>query len=332
MLKTTRKLAVGALSAAMAITMLQVTPAMAKTTKTVKTPAQVKILAPKLVQKTHVQVRWSKAKNASKYCVYYKVGSGKWAAVNVSGKTTAYTTKSLGYSKTVSVKVAGLAGSKKGKASATKVIKTAAKSSPAGKTTADYAYNDKGQKIYVGKTYDTSYWGDTLSHRKIKVTGLDGAYGAPAHVKTLLSGIDVTNGGTYTCSFFTKKGTDADRYNIYHKYGFKFGNSEYNKRVTKLYKSGMPFFEDPEKVCGGAFKLYADSSYSDLITIWQKNVTLYETMDGSKPTPNNYYKKYTSANGQFETCDWAGKTGYQRIAAYVGNQEIYEKTAIMIAD
>jgi hypothetical protein len=264
--------------------------------------------------------------------VYYKVESGKWAAANVSGKTTAYTTKSLGYSKVVSVKVAGLSGSKKGMASATKVIKTAAKGTSSKKNTADYAYNDKGQKIYVGKTYDTSYWGDTLSHRKIKVTGLDGSYGASAHVKTGLSGIDVTNGGTYTCSFFTKKGTDADRYNIYNKYVFKFGCSIYNKRVTKVYKNGMPFFENPEKTCGGAFKLYADSSYSHLITIWQKNVTLYETMDGSKPTPNNYYKKYTSANGQFETCDWSGKTGYQRIAAYVGDQEIYERTALMIAD
>lgn len=160
MTKTTKKFAVGALSAAMAITMLPMTPAMAKTTKTAKTPAQVKILTPKLVKKTHVQVRWNKTKNASKYRVYYKVGSGKWAAANVSGKTTAYTTKSLGYSKTVSVKVAGLSGSRMGKASATKVIKTAAKGNSSKKNTADYAYNDKGQKIYVGKTYDTSYWGD----------------------------------------------------------------------------------------------------------------------------------------------------------------------------
>jgi hypothetical protein len=34
----------------MAITMLPMTPAMAKTTKTAKTPAQVKILTPKLVK------------------------------------------------------------------------------------------------------------------------------------------------------------------------------------------------------------------------------------------------------------------------------------------
>jgi hypothetical protein len=328
MLKTTKKFAVGALSAAMAVTMLLVTPAMAKTTKTVKTPAQVKILAPKLVQKTHVQVRWNKAKNASKYRVYYKVGSGKWAAANVSGKTTAYTTKSLGYSKTVSVKVAGLAGSKKGKASATKVIKTAAKSSSK-KTTADYAYNDKGQKIYVGKTYDTSYWGDTLSHRKIKVTEVDQSC-PNVKLRYGVSGVDVVNGGSYHCTFLTKANTDStdERY----EQGYRFGRSTYNKRVTKFNKNGLPVFEDPERLCGGAFKYYGAGKCTLLIHIWQKDVTIYETTDGTLPSPTNYFRKYTAADGEVKTYDWCdGKGGYQRIAAYAGNQEIFEMNQTVLA-
>lgn len=344
MTKTTKKFAVGTLSAAMAITMLPMTPAMAKTAKTAKIPAQVKILTPKLVHKTHVQVRWNKAKNASKYRVYYRVGSGKWASANVSGKTTAYTTKSLGYSKVVSVKVAGFSGSRKGKASATKVIKTAAKGGSSagkistGKTAASFLYTADGKKVYVGKTYDTSYWGDTDSHRTIKVTYIPkikvykgGLYAGGDY----LVGIDVKNGGVYSCAVCTKKNTNYKKFTR----GIVCDNIEYEataKLRTSGDRKGDAAPEDVTKLESGAISWLDNGWQAKQLTILKSDVTVVETIDGTEPTLNHYHSKWTKAstNGaSFSTYQWgmgeaADGTVWSRatrwVRVYQGNKLIVD--------
>ena len=113
MTKTTKKFAVGALSAAMAVTMLQVTPAMAKT-RPVR-PGAVQTVSVKDLKPQYVKASWKKASRATSYKVYYKVG-GSWKAKSTKGTSASIKT---GYGKKVSVKVRSYRGKSAGYTSST---------------------------------------------------------------------------------------------------------------------------------------------------------------------------------------------------------------------
>ncbi|MGN1381213.1 MAG: hypothetical protein ACI4W2_00205 [Eubacterium sp.] len=333
------KIMVGAMSAAMTLTMIPAGMPAFAAAKKAKTPAKVQILTPK-VKGTKVQVRWKKAANAVKYRVYYKVNKGAWSSVTVSGSASSYTTKSLGYSKTVSVKAAGVNGKLLGKASAVKTVKTAARPSSSDSTTSgkvntskiptgkkNFLYTADGKKVWVGKTYDTSYWGDTRSHRRIYVTyipkiewekGYDDYNGGDR-----LTGIDVKNGGTYTASICTAENNNREEYKLgsacclaeysYHDKLFTSGIHKGDIKSVRIDKQGY-----------GAATWYSYQS----IQILRDDVTIVETIDGTEPTFDHYYGKYTKAstNGDtFSAYNWFDASGYQWIRMYEGNKLTYEK-------
>lgn len=380
--KLAAKIAVGAMSAAMTLTMMPVsTPVFAKA-KAVKVPARVKILTPK-VKGTKVQIRWAKAKYAAKYRVYYKVNKGKWTGVTVSGKKLSYTTKSLGYSKVVSVKAAGVNGKKIGKASAVKVVKTAAKpstkpsnngsttkpsgnnpgtnnsnsgtnngstsnngsstsgNSSSGSTTGkvdvskiptgakNFLYTYDGKKVYVGKTYNTSYWGDKDSNRDVYVTYIpkiimhsDGYYDGG----NILVGVDVNNGGVYSCGICTIKSGSSDA-----KLGYPYSGYEYDAygtlQVSGNHK-GDGSYDDVKNLSHTAVSWLSNMDESEAIQIKNDDITIVETIDGTAPTLENYHSKWTKAstNGEkFSTYAWNNTTGKQWIRMYEGNKLIYDQ-------
>lgn len=383
--KLAGKIAVGAMSAAMTLTMMPASMPVFAKAKAVKVPARVKILTPK-VKGTKVQIRWAKAKYAAKYRVYYKVNKGKWTGVTVSGKKLSYTTKSLGYSKVVSVKAAGVNGKKIGKASAVKVVKTAAKSSKPsnngnttkpsgnnpgtnnsnsgtnsgnssanngstsgnssssasnGSTTGkvdvskiptgakNFLYTYDGKKVYVGKTYNTSYWGDKDSNREVYVTYIpkitmhsDGYYDGGS----ILVGVDVNNGGVYSCGICTIKNGSSDA-----KLGYPYSGYRYNAYATLQTSgnhTGDTGYNNVTNLANGAACWLSNMDESEAITIKKDNITIVETIDGTAPTLENYHSKWTkeSTNGEkFSTYAWNNTTGKQWIRMYEGNKLIYDQ-------
>ena len=93
-----------------------------------KNPAKVKIASVKR-SGLKITVKWKKTKNAKKYQVYQKIGSGKWK-LKKTLKKLSLTVKGA-YGKTYSFKVRGVNGKKKGKYSAVKTLKVPKKSTPA---------------------------------------------------------------------------------------------------------------------------------------------------------------------------------------------------------
>ena len=125
--------------------------------KAVKKPAKVKGLA---VKRTNLKVKvsWKKAKNARKYQVYQKTGSGKWKL----GKTLKARTLTVSgkYGTTYSFKVRGVNGKKKGAFSAVKKVTIPKKSTPKpepSKPDPEPADDDESVTVYITISDDSDF-------------------------------------------------------------------------------------------------------------------------------------------------------------------------------
>lgn len=206
----------------------------------------------------------------------------------------------------------------------------AAKTSTSTSSSTNFLYTADGKKVYVGKTYNTSYWGDKYSNRTIKVTyipkivpDVDGWYNGG----DFIIGVDVNNGGVYNCTINTAKNAGNKNY----KRGLTCSSIVYNAYLKPVSgNSGShTTAEDVTKRGNGAASWLSNADNSEAIKILKDNITIVETIDGTEPTLDHYYAKYTKAstNGEtFSTYKWGfNTTGTQWIRMYEGNKVIYEQ-------
>lgn len=211
----------------------------------------------------------------------------------------------------------------------------AAKTSTSTSSSTNFLYTADGKKVYVGKTYNTSYWGDKYSNRTIKVTyipkivpDVDGWYNGG----DFIIGVDVNNGGVYNCTINTAKNTEHKDY----EHGLSCDSIVYNAYLKPV--SGKGYNISPEDVTkrgNGAASWLSNADNSEAIKILKDNITIVETIDGTEPTLDHYYAKYTKAstNGEtFSTYKWGfDTTGTQWIRMYEGSRVIYEQVFDLIS-
>lgn len=213
--------------------------------------------------------------------------------------------------------------------SAVKAAKTSASSTSS--TSTAYLLTADGKKVYVGKTYPATYWGDNVSGRTIKVTYVDkmvpdvnGWYNGG----TMVIGIDVNDGGVYTGSIATARNGNYRDY----QHGITFPMYEYeafNTLQTTGTHKGMPSLYSPLKMANGSASWLSNADGSEAITILKDNITIVESIDGSAPTLDHYYSKWTKAstNGErFSTYKWGlNPARTQWIRMYEGSKLIYDQ-------
>ena len=151
----------------------------------VKKPAKVKLTSVKC-SGTKITLKWKKAKNAKKYQVYQKTGSGKWTLKKTLKKLT-LTVKGA-YGKTYSFKVRGVNGKKKGAFSAVKKVTIPKKTSPKPQPEPEPDPQPEQDEDYV-----TVYI--TLSDDSDFVIGKDEANTPIARVPVKLSYVDLAKYG-----------------------------------------------------------------------------------------------------------------------------------------
>ena len=199
----------------------------------------------------------------------------------------------------------------------------------------DYIYTADGKRIYEGKTYNTSYWGDKESNRTIKVTYVDPFVkyeGFGIQGGNFLTGVDVKNGGYYSCTVCTKTNSGYK----YYKRGIVCSGADYGA-YGKITKSGThKGMALSDSDANGAVKWLGNGWGADQITIRKGNITVVETIDGTEPTLDHYYSKWTreSTGGEsFSTYKWGMGTAAdgtvwsratQWVRAYEGNKIVYE--------
>lgn len=215
-------------------------------------------------------------------------------------------------------------------ASASKAVQAAKASTTS--SSSDYLLTADGKKVYVGKTYPATYWGDNYSGRTIKITFVDkmvpdksgsGFYGGG----TMVVGIDVNDGGVYTGSIATAKNVNYRDY----QHGITFVGYDYdayNTIQTSGSHKGMPSLYSPLKTGNGAASWLSNADGSEALTILKDNITIVESIDGTAPTLDHYYSKWTKAstNGErFSTYKWGfDHTHVQWIRIYEGSKLIYD--------
>lgn len=212
--------------------------------------------------------------------------------------------KAVAAYKSSAVKKIKKAGSTSSVKNAYKSFKTSAASAVRDAKAAghNFIYTADGKKIYEGRTYNTSYWGDNDSNRTIKVTYV--------HPITKIQGgdwfmgIDVKNGGVYDCSVCTS--TNALHRSYEH--GFVCNNITYDAygRIIQSGKNKGQLFPTT-KDAGGTVKWLGNGWHAKQITILKSNVSVVETIDGTAPTLDHYYSKWTreSTGGKsFSTYKW----------------------------
>ena len=124
----------------------------------VKTPAKVKGLKITKATNTYISLSWSKAKNAKKYQVNYKLTTAKkWSVLNTKSKKA--TLKKLQADKQYVIKVRGINGKKKG--SFSKSVKQKTYATP-GTINAKSIFAEKRSRNKITLTWDktanTSYY------------------------------------------------------------------------------------------------------------------------------------------------------------------------------
>lgn len=214
---------------------------------------------------------------------------------------------------------------------ASSAVKAASTSSSTSSSTG-YMLTADGKKIYAGKTYPATYWGDNVSGRTIKVTYVDKITpddsGKWDNGGVWLAGVDVHDGGVYSCSIATARNGNYRSY----QHGITFVGYDYeayNTIQTSGSHKGEPALYSPLKTGNGAASWLSNADGSDAITILKDNITIVESIDGTAPTLEKYNSKWTKAstNGeQFSTYKWGfDHTHVQWIRMYEGNKLIYDK-------
>ena len=150
-----------------------------------KKPAKVKLTSAKR-SGTKIILKWKKAKNAKKYQVYQKIGTGRWTLKKTLKKLT-LTVKGT-YGKAYSFKVRGVNGKKKGAFSAVKKVTIPKKTSPKPQPEPEPDPQPEPDEEYV-----TVYI--TLSDDSDFVIGNDKAHTPIARVPVKLSYVDLAKYG-----------------------------------------------------------------------------------------------------------------------------------------
>lgn len=145
----------------------------------VKKPAKVKISSVK-VSGLNITVKWKKAKNAKKYQVYQKIGSGKWK-LKKALKKRSLTVKGA-FGKTYRFKVRGINGKKKGSFSAVKTISIPKKKEPV--TPEKPVDDDESVTVYITLSKDSEF-----------IVGKDADHTVIARVPVKLSYVDLAKYG-----------------------------------------------------------------------------------------------------------------------------------------
>lgn len=242
--------------------------------------------------------------------------------------------KAVAAYKSSAVKKIKKAGSTSSVKNAYKSFKTSAASAVRDAKAAghNFIYTADGKKIYEGRTYNTSYWGDNDSNRTIKVT-----YVAPItkiQGGDMLIGIDVNNGGVYDCGICTA--TNAGHRGYEH--GIPCGGATYNA-YSKIVQSGKHKGQRVPTLnfAHGTVKWLDNGWHAKQITILKSNVTVVETIDGTAPTLDHYYSKWTreSTGGKsFSTYKWGMGTAedgtvWSRATRWV---RVYEGNKLIVDD
>lgn len=199
----------------------------------------------------------------------------------------------------------------------------------------NFLYTADGKKVYEGRTYHTSYWGDKESNRTIKVTYVDPFVkyeGFGIQGGNFLTGVDVKNGGYYACSIYTATNSGKKSYERGIVCG-KISYGAYGKIIGSGNHKGMALSDSDVK---GAVKWLGNGWGADQITIRKSNITVVETIDGTAPTLDHYHSKWTreSTGGEsFSTYKWGMGTAedgtvWSRatmwVRAYEGSKVVYE--------
>ena len=200
----------------------------------------------------------------------------------------------------------------------------------------NFIYTADGKKIYEGRTYHTSYWGDKESNRTIKVTYVDPFVkyeGFGIQGGNFLTGVDVKNGGYYDCSICTKTNSNHKSY----EHGIvccRAGYGAYGKITKNGTHKGMALSDSD---ANGAVKWLGNGWQADQITIRKSNITVVETINGTEPTLDHYYSRWTreSTGGKsFSTYKWGMGTAEdgtvwsratQWVRVYEGNKVVLEE-------
>ncbi len=211
----------------------------------------------------------------------------------------------------------------------------------------NYLYTADGKKVYVGKTYNTSYWGDTQSNRNILVTYIPkmvSAGGGFYNGGNYVLGFDTNHGGVYQCSINTNNngGQVGYKHNIYYTPVFYDGYGTLITTTNTLTGSqrGMGTIEQGDNCCNNAFSWMGDGWRAAVIQIKKDNITVVESIDGTAPTLDHNYESWTKASTDgktFHTYQWGMGTAAdgtvwdkapQWIRVYEGTHLIYEKYTV----
>lgn len=217
------------------------------------------------------------------------------------------------------------------KTAASSAVKAASTSSSTSSSTS-YLLTADGKKVYVGKTYPATYWGDNVSGRTIKVTYVDKMipdksgselYGGGQY----FTGVDVHDGGVYSGVVATANNGNSNSY----KHGINFVGYTYNaygKLLTSGSRKGDEDLGSVTKLANGAASWLGNADGSQALTILKDNITIVESIDGTAPTLEKYNSKWTKAstNGeQFSTYKWGfDHTHIQWIRIYEDSKLIYD--------
>ena len=200
----------------------------------------------------------------------------------------------------------------------------------------NFLYTADGKKVYEGKTYHTSYWGDKESNRTIKVTYVDPFVkyeGFGIQGGNFLTGVDVKNGGYYSCTVCTATNSGYKCY----KRGIVCSRADYGAYGTITGSGnhkGMALSDSDVK---GAVSWLGNGWGAKQITIRKSNITVVETINGTEPTLDHYYSKWTreSTGGEsFSTYKWGMGTAEdgtvwsratQWVRVYEGNKVVLEE-------
>ncbi|MGI6211684.1 MAG: hypothetical protein ACOYJJ_03805 [Anaerovoracaceae bacterium] len=320
-----RKAGAAVLAAALVTTMMPMVSGTASAST--KRPAKVtgvKCSVTRTTTKNTAKLTWKKAKRAKRYKVYMRKAGAKHYKLIAFTKKTSYSKK---ITKTSYFKIKGYNG-KTGTASKTVKAKYKLKSVSTSTTTDTMTLHksagtgtntstaealttlSNGLEVYEGETYSMSEMGLPKGSRSIKVGmvidgdddgnySLTSVFGHDADTGAYLSlGISNTNFST-TSGFMT--------YDALSTY-----DSDYNRDDSKTNQEDY-------------FDFLGNGNNSCYVNIKDPSITIYETIDGTEPTPDNYYKKFTKADGESNGYEWGYyKTGYDWVRAYKDGEIVYE--------
>jgi hypothetical protein len=243
--------------------------------------------------KNVITLKWSRASHATSYRVYKKKGSKYVRIKTLKGRS--YKTK---ISRTTYFKVRGVRKTKLGKMS--KAVKAAYKKQSSSKKL--LVTTDTGVKVYKDHVYSVKSLGVSKSSRKIIAKYATSYWGT----KTV-RGYDADTHKPLIVAACKKTPKLALRYDELSVYNDKFD------------------VDMSETTYWDYFDFYNNGDGSYIVDFKKPGYVMYETIDGTEPSPDNYYTKITNADGTKHTYAWAGKTGYGWYKVYKGDRVVYEQ-------